>query len=78
MVFASVRSKPQLMAAMSKLERLAKEDFDREAQNHAGGSPWECLDFGDTVVHVMSEEQVRSHERCVCVCVSVVDGWVGG
>ncbi|KAG1674441.1 hypothetical protein FOA52_003046 [Chlamydomonas sp. UWO 241] len=57
MVFASVASKPQMMAAMSRVEKLAQSDFSRGSYNKAGSSPWECLDFGDTIVHIMSEDQ---------------------
>ena len=59
MVFGTVASKPQLMAALARVERMAQEQYGREQQNTPGSSPWECLDFGDCVVHVMSGEQVR-------------------
>ena len=59
MVFGGVFSKPQLLAAMARVEKMAAEDWGRFQQNVPGNSPWECLDFGDTIVHVMSVEQVR-------------------
>ena len=58
MVFGGVFSKPQLLAAMARVEKMAAEDWGRFQQNVPGNSPWECLDFGDTIVHVMSVEQV--------------------
>ncbi len=59
MVYASVFSKPQLLAAMDRAEKAAVGKFDRTRQNVPGSSPWECLDFGDIVVHIMTVEQVR-------------------
>lgn len=58
MVFGSVFSKPQLLAALSKVEKMALQDFEgRERSNNPGQSPWECLDYGDVLVHVMSQDQ---------------------
>ncbi len=57
MVFSSVFSKPQLLAAMARIEKLAIEKYDRKHQNLPGSSPWECLDYGDCLIHVMSTEQ---------------------
>ena len=59
MVFCGVFSKPQLNAAMARVEKMASEEWGRHQRNVPGNSPWECLDFGDTIVHVMSLEQVR-------------------
>ncbi len=59
MVFCSVFSKPQLMAALARVEKMSMERFSRQQQNTPGNSPWECLDYGDCLVHVMSAEQVR-------------------
>ena len=58
MVFCGVFSKPQLNASMARVEKMAAEEWGRHQQNVPGNSPWECLDFGDTIVHVMSVEQV--------------------
>ena len=58
MVFGSVFSKPQLLAALAKVEQMSLQDFtDRERSNNPGQSPWECLDYGDVLVHVMSQDQ---------------------
>ena len=58
MVFGSVFSKPQLLAALAKVEQMALQDFEgRERSNNPGQSPWECLDYGDVLVHVMSQDQ---------------------
>lgn len=58
MVFGSVFSKPQLLAALAKVEQMASQDFEgRERSNNPGQSPWECLDYGDVLVHVMSQDQ---------------------
>lgn len=59
MVFCSVFSKPQLMAALGRIEKMGIEKYERQPQNNIGNSPWECLDYGDCIVHVMSVEQVR-------------------
>ncbi len=58
MVLATVFSRPQLLAAIARLENMVAEDYpDRERQNQPGSSPWECLDFGDVVVHLFTAEQ---------------------
>eukprot|EP00199_Chlamydomonas_sp_CCMP681_P003024 CAMPEP_0119107582 /NCGR_PEP_ID=MMETSP1180-20130426/11353_1 /TAXON_ID=3052 ORGANISM="Chlamydomonas cf sp, Strain CCMP681" /NCGR_SAMPLE_ID=MMETSP1180 /ASSEMBLY_ACC=CAM_ASM_000741 /LENGTH=166 /DNA_ID=CAMNT_0007093091 /DNA_START=186 /DNA_END=686 /DNA_ORIENTATION=+ len=58
MVMGSVLSKPQLLACMGRLERMIDEDYpERIRQNQPGSSPWECLDYGDVVVHLFTAEQ---------------------
>lgn len=58
MVFATVFSRPQLNAILAKVEKEAKEKFDRMPSAPVNGqSAWELLDFGDVVVHVMTAEQ---------------------
>lgn len=60
MVFATVFSKPQLLAVLARIEDMAAEEGGRPRLNQPGSSPWECLDYGDTVVHIFTAEQ-----RCV-------------
>jgi ribosomal silencing factor RsfS len=58
MVFATVFSRPQLLAALTRIERMVAEEFpDRDRRNQPGASPWECLDYGDAVVHLFTAEQ---------------------
>eukprot|EP00798_Chlamydomonas_sp_ICE-L_P008203 gene8203-1465_t len=57
MIFASVFSKPQLLAALDRVERAAIDTHSRDRTNSPGASPWECLDFGDVIVHIMTPEQ---------------------
>ncbi|KAJ9508702.1 hypothetical protein QJQ45_027997 [Haematococcus lacustris] len=58
MLFATVFSRPQLLAALARIERMVEEEWpDRVLQNQPGSSPWECLDYGDLVVHLMTAEQ---------------------
>jgi ribosome-associated protein len=58
MVFCTVFSKPQLLAVLSRMEKLGlEEQWDRLKQNQPGNSTWECLDFGSVLVHVMTPEQ---------------------
>ncbi len=58
MVFATVMSRPQLLAAIARIERMVDEEHpDRERRNQPGASPWECLDYGDTIVHLFTAEQ---------------------
>ena len=44
---------------LGRLEKTAAEEWDRRlAPNaHPGRSPWELLDYGDVVVHVMTADQ---------------------
>lgn len=57
LVICTVMSKPQLMAALARVEKAAAEQFQRARLNLPGSSPWETLDFGDVVVHVFNGEQ---------------------
>lgn len=56
MVIATVFSRPQLNAVLGKMEKAATETWNREYTLTEGRSAWEALDFGDVLVHVMSEE----------------------
>lgn len=65
-------SKPQLMAALARLEQMAEEAEEGERRvrlNQPGSSPWECLDYGDVVIHLFTAEQrwVACLVACVCV-----------
>lgn len=56
-VVTTVFSRPQLQAILAKVEKEAKEVHGREPASPASGrSGWECLDFGDVVVHVLTAE----------------------
>ncbi|KAF5842651.1 hypothetical protein DUNSADRAFT_6121 [Dunaliella salina] len=59
MVFATVMSKPQLLAALARIEKMARQDEEggRERLNQPGSSPWECLDYGSVVIHLFTQEQ---------------------
>jgi len=57
MIFCTVFSKPQLLAALARVEKAAVEQFQRDRMNTPGSSPWECLDYGDVVLHIMTPEQ---------------------
>lgn len=57
LVIATVYSKPQLLAALARMEDAAETEFDMRRQNVPGSSPWEVLDFGDVVVHLFTAEQ---------------------
>ena len=49
----------QLNALLGRMEKAAAEEWDRRlAPNaHPGRSPWELLDYGDVVIHVMTADQ---------------------
>ncbi|GLC46982.1 hypothetical protein PLESTM_002003300 [Pleodorina starrii] len=57
LVIGTVFSKPQLLAALARVEKAAAEHFGRARLNLPGSSPWETLDFGDVVVHLFTAEQ---------------------
>ncbi|KXZ53462.1 hypothetical protein GPECTOR_7g912 [Gonium pectorale] len=57
LVVATVFSKPQLLAALARVEKAAAEQFGRARLNLPGSSPWETLDFGDVVLHLFTAEQ---------------------
>jgi ribosome-associated protein len=57
MIICSVFSRPQLLAVLAKMEKVAEEEFVIIKQNSLGTSPWEVLDFGPVVVHVFTAEQ---------------------
>jgi len=63
MVFATVFSRPQLLAALARIEMMVDEQYpDRVRQNQPGSSPWECLDYGDVVVHLFTAEQRETYD----------------
>ncbi|GFR40861.1 hypothetical protein Agub_g1511 [Astrephomene gubernaculifera] len=57
LVIATVFSKPQLLAALARVEKAAGEQHGRARLNLPGSSPWETLDFGDVVLHLFTAEQ---------------------
>ncbi|MEW5301999.1 MAG: hypothetical protein WDW38_008632 [Sanguina aurantia] len=57
LVIATVYSKPQLLAALARMEDAAETEFDTRRQNMPGSSPWEVLDFGEVCVHLFTAEQ---------------------
>ncbi|KAG2436922.1 hypothetical protein HXX76_006441 [Chlamydomonas incerta] len=57
LVVATVFSKPQLLAALARVEKAAAETYGRTKMNLPGSSPWETLDFGDVVLHLFTAEQ---------------------
>ncbi|KAL3155745.1 hypothetical protein ABBQ32_012763 [Trebouxia sp. C0010 RCD-2024] len=58
MLLVTVSSRPQLGAALSKMEKEAELTWQRPRTHRSPGSgSWEVLDFGDVVIHVMSEDQ---------------------
>ena len=57
MVICTVFSRPQLLAVLAKMEKVAEEEYVIIKQNSLGTSPWEVLDFGPVVVHVFTAEQ---------------------
>ncbi|KAG2444213.1 hypothetical protein HYH02_009151 [Chlamydomonas schloesseri] len=57
LVVATVFSKPQLLAALARVEKAAAETYGRSKLNLPGSSPWETLDFGDVVLHLFTAEQ---------------------
>ncbi len=54
MVVCTVISKPQLLAVLARMERVAEEDWGRAKQNQPGSSPWEVC--GD--IEVVAVEQL--------------------
>jgi ribosome silencing factor RsfS/YbeB/iojap len=55
MVIVTVFSRPQLNAVLGKIEKTAFEEFDvRPSASPSAKSSWELLDFGDTVIHVLT------------------------
>lgn len=53
---STVRSKPQLVAVLARVEEAAAADWGRSKQNNGTvGSQWEAMDFGDVLLHVFDE-----------------------
>jgi ribosome silencing factor RsfS/YbeB/iojap len=57
MLFVTVFSRPQLQAVLGKIEKTAMEEFDMKSSGGTKSSSWELLDFGSTVVHVMTADE---------------------
>ena len=62
-VLASVFSRPQLEAALGRVAKAAMEGSGRRpvTESRPGRSEWECIDFGDVVVHVMTPRQRKKY-----------------
>ncbi|QDZ17616.1 ribosomal silencing factor RsfS [Chloropicon primus] len=63
-VVASVFSRPQLEAALHRLVKAAEEKHGRKLVNteRPGKTEWECIDFGDVVIHVMTPRQREKYD----------------
>lgn len=57
MVICTIYSRPQLLAVLAKMEKVAEEEYQIIKQNSLGSSPWEVLDFGPAVVHLFTADQ---------------------
>lgn len=59
MVLVSTFSRPQMQAVLFKVGKMALERFGRElpySKQVSQGKDWECMDFGEVVVQVMTRE----------------------
>lgn len=59
MVLVSTFSRPQMQAVLFKVGKMALEQFGRElpySKQGSQGKDWECMDFGEVVVQVMTTE----------------------
>ncbi len=63
-VVASVFSRPQLDAALGRVAKAALADNGRTSLNteRPGRTEWECIDFGDVVVHIMTPRQREKYD----------------
>ncbi len=61
---ASVFSRPQLDAALDRVSKAALEKEERRSLNteRPGRTEWECIDFGDVVVHIMTPRQRQKYD----------------
>ncbi|CAL5229223.1 g12506 [Coccomyxa viridis] len=57
LLIVSVFSRPQLQAALVRMQRRGQELGREPSVTPAGKSAWEVLDYGDVVVHVLTPEQ---------------------
>mmetsp|Transcript_37127 Transcript_37127/g.104799 ORF Transcript_37127/g.104799 Transcript_37127/m.104799 type:complete len:219 (-) Transcript_37127:193-849(-) len=59
MVLVTVFSRPQMQAMLFKIGKMALEKYDRAlpyTKQTSQGKEWECMDFGEVVVQVMTTE----------------------
>uniref|UniRef100_A0A061SE25 Ribosome-associated protein n=1 Tax=Tetraselmis sp. GSL018 TaxID=582737 RepID=A0A061SE25_9CHLO len=59
MVVITTFSRPQMQAMLFKINKMAQEKFGRQppyTKQTSQGKEWECMDFGDVVVQVMTRE----------------------
>jgi len=63
-VVASVFSRPQLDAALNRVAKAAQEKHGRTSLNteRPGRTEWECIDYGDVVVHIMTPRQREKYD----------------
>lgn len=63
-VVASVFSRPQLDAALFRVAEAAQEKHGRTSLNteRPGRTEWECIDYGDVVVHIMTPRQREKYD----------------
>lgn len=63
-VVASVFSRPQLEASLQRVVEAAEEKHGRKLVNteRPGKTEWECIDFGDVVIHVMTPRQREKYD----------------
>lgn len=61
-------SRPQLDAALSRVAKAAQEKHGRTSLNteRPGRTEWECIDFGDVVVHIMTPRQREKYDLEGC------------
>ena len=59
MVLVSAFSRPQMQAMLFKIGKMALEKYGKElpySKQTSQGKDWECMDFGEVVVQVMTTE----------------------